>query len=348
MKVLPAHFIRENNESWKINARIATQSAIALSNEIPSDVIETINHLDKVFEYHKVFDYQTYESFFYFQKQVASSWRKLLKAYLCNQLEQFSFSAKKEELVGQKIIWQYWGQGIHSELPELTQVCFSSVDKNKGEYLVIRVDDNSLSDYVDLPDFVWQKKEDFGASLFSDIVRLCLLYTYGGIWIDATIILSSLLPEELLKQNFFLFRRDPNNVNKDYWEGINKEYFCWDKEHNVNMLSSFIIAKPNNIITETLLQLMLKFWETQNRVACYYIFQILFEQVMKYYLSDNNFLLLDDTVPHELIMKLWSDYNEQEIDDLFARCQVHKLSGHLDLSGCGENSVWQYLKKEYL
>ena len=54
------------------------------------------------------------------------------------------------------------------------------------------------------------------------------------------------------------------------------------------------------------------------------------------------------TFPHELVMKLWSDYNAEEINDLFSRCSVHKLTGHANLADCGENSVWQHLKREYL
>ena len=72
---------------------------------------------------------------------------------------------------------------------------------------------------------MWQKRGGaFSAALFSDVVRLVLLYVYGGIWVDATIIFSSPLPKELLEQDFFLFHRDIGNSNKAYWERINKDY----------------------------------------------------------------------------------------------------------------------------
>ena len=70
--------------------------------------------------------------------------------------------------------------------------------------------------------------------------------------------------------------------------------------------------------------------------------------MMKYDLDNQRLLIRDDTFPHELVMKLWSDYNAEEINDLFSRCSVHKLTGYANLADCGENSVWQHLKREYL
>ena len=343
MNVLSANWIRKANEPWKRYTKMLDVIHKEDSFDIPVDVLNSVKNI------HEIFRYAPHTSFLDLQENVAKSWRALLKAYLYGQLMTFDFSAKKPDLVGKNIIWQYWGQGIDDGLPELTKVCFASVDRNKGDYTVIRVDDTSLAEYIDLPDFMWQKRGGaFSATLFSDVVRLVLLYVYGGIWVDATIIFSSPLPKELLEQDFFLFHRDIGNSNKAYWERVNKDYFCWDKEHKVNSLNSFIIAKPQHIVTETLLQLLLNYWKTQEHVPCYYIFQILFDQMMKYDLDNQRLLIRDDTFPHELVMKLWSDYNAEEINDLFSRCSVHKLTGHANLADCGENSVWQHLKREYL
>lgn len=105
----------------------------------------------------------------------------------------------------QKVIWQYWGQGIDKdELPEIIQICFDSVDRNKNDYQVIRLTDITISEYIDLPDFVWRKREyvQFTRTFFSDLLRVALLSTYGGVWLDATILLTGSIPAVYEKTDF--------------------------------------------------------------------------------------------------------------------------------------------------
>lgn len=84
-------------------------------------------------------------------------------------------------------------------MPEIVHICFDSVDRYKGEYKVIRLDDAMISEYIDLPDFVWErrKNQQFTRTFFSDLLRVALLSTYGGVWLDATILLTGKLPKEI-------------------------------------------------------------------------------------------------------------------------------------------------------
>ena len=115
------------------------------------------------------------------QGKVADFWAPILKAYYNGEIERYSLKPKKK-LGTQKVIWQYWGQGIDKdELPEIIQICFDSVDRNKNDYQVIRLTDITISEYIDLPDFVWRKREyvQFTRTFFSDLLRVALLSTYG-------------------------------------------------------------------------------------------------------------------------------------------------------------------------
>ena len=114
------------------------------------------------------------------QGKVADFWAPILKAYYNGEIERYSLKPKKK-LGTQKVIWQYWGQGIDKdELPEIIQICFDSVDRNKNDYQVIRLTDITISEYIDLPDFVWRKREyvQFTRTFFSDLLRVALLSTY--------------------------------------------------------------------------------------------------------------------------------------------------------------------------
>lgn len=80
-------------------------------------------------------------------------------------------------------MWQYWGQGIQSDtLPEVVRLCFASVDKYKGDYQVIRLDDSTIADYLGFPQYFISKFKEgiISKTFFSDVLRLALLYCYGG------------------------------------------------------------------------------------------------------------------------------------------------------------------------
>ena len=88
-----------------------------------------------------------------------------------------SYFEDSYNLAGKKIIWQYWAQGFDGNLPEVVAECLASVDRYKGNWEVIRLSDNTISDYLDIPDFVWAKRGNgFSITAFSNVLRLALLY----------------------------------------------------------------------------------------------------------------------------------------------------------------------------
>ena len=46
----------------------------------------------------------------------------------------------------------------------------------------------------------------YGKALYADLLRLALLYKYGGIWNDATCYVTRQIPEEILNNPLFFFR----------------------------------------------------------------------------------------------------------------------------------------------
>ena len=45
--------------------------------------------------------------------------------------------AKKPELIGKKIIWQFWQQGVSAHTPKVIQTCLDTVQKHRNGYQVI-------------------------------------------------------------------------------------------------------------------------------------------------------------------------------------------------------------------
>ena len=278
------------------------------------------------------------------QLQVAKCWGRFSQLYFDNQLVNYSLTPKKS-FSSEKIVWQYWGQGISSsDLPETVKFCFKSVDKHSGDYTVIRLDDNNIHDYLNIPEFVWKKKQnpEFKHAFFADLLRLALLDIYGGVWLDATIYLSSPLSDLLGKSDFFMYQRDKAKINYNEWTIFNRSYFSWDTSHKINVLNSIIFSKKNNIVIHTCLDLLLNFWETQEYIPHYFFFQIMFDTLINNQLSNFQCEIMDDTRPHLLARVLDEPFDENRYKEIKSQVNIHKLSY---LGQPKENSYYQHLLK---
>lgn len=96
-----------------------------------------------------------------------------------------------------KYVWSCWWQGAENA-PELVKKCWESQRKKipKAEHIIITWD--NYRKYVELPEYIVDKVRSGKLLLahFADILRCCLLYRYGGIWLDATVYMTDYLPEE--------------------------------------------------------------------------------------------------------------------------------------------------------
>lgn len=234
-----------------------------------------------------------------------------------------TFKAKRD--FGDKhIIWQYWGQG-YEQVPELVGICLKSVEKYKNNCEVVRLSDENLSDYIDLPDFIVQKKEIFPRPFFSDLLRCILLSTYGGVWLDATVLLTGALPEWYFEQDFFLFQRDKDEPNQSYWESCLAHYYGWHKDFKVKMLSSIFFAKKDSLIVEKLTQLLLVYWKNETHLHHYFFLQILFNQLIEKN-PEYNCPIESDCTPHILQQIINTGYQEVTFDEAVRMSNIHKLT----------------------
>ena len=282
------------------------------------------------------------------QEKLAQASSNFIKLYCANGLTKFNLQPNKK-LDSDRIIWQYWGQGINSEsLPETVKICFNSVDHYQKDYQIIRLDDNSIREYLDLPEFVWEKRKDkkFKYAFFSDLLRLALLDVYGGIWMDATILLTDSIPENIESLDFFLFQRDKNATDKIFFENYNKLYFGWHMQHYVNILNSFIVSKKKGLIVHVWLDLLLNFWKTQKTISHYFFAQIMFDALINHEKFRNfNCPVSDDTLVHIMQARFDDKFDPAEFERIKQKTVIHKLKY---VKKCRANSYYDYIKKIYL
>ncbi|HEF9979870.1 TPA: capsular polysaccharide synthesis protein [Campylobacter coli] len=261
-----------------------------------------------------------------------------IQPFFKGKIPSFVFK-KKQDFKDNKIIWQLWFQGEENASYMIRQ-CFKSVKKHMGsEYKIIILNEKNIENYLEFPDFVLEKikKKTFGEKtivFFSDLLRVCLLATYGGIWCDASIFLSDKIPQDLRNREFFAFERARHRPNKKELKKFIKSpyfsygYFNWNDDFMVKMLSSFIIAKSNSHFISALRDILINYWQKEKNITNHYYFvlHVIFELLKKYGYSNNTYKNMSDIECHLLQFyaknkfdsKLWQEIQQQSF--------LHKLT----------------------
>lgn len=279
-------------------------------------------------------------------REVARWWHNTIRWYFDNnQPELFKQIKIKKKLATEKIIWQYWAQGIDDDIPDIVRLCFHSVDKYCGDYQIIRLTRQGINEYLEFPSFILEKyrENEISHTFFSDLLRIVLLYHYGGVWIDATILLTKEIEKDILSSELFIFSRDKLATNKIEWEFFNEAYFGWKKKHLVNHLSSFMVSQKGNVFLKDCINLLLIFWKTNNVAPYYFFFQIMLNELLKYKFYE--FSHVDDTLPHQLQRKLYAPFNLDEYNHIIKEIGIHKLTYIDKLNEPPSDSYYQFLLK---
>lgn len=283
------------------------------------------------------------------QTEVAIYWRRIINAYFKGEIKKYDIRPKKD-LQNKKIIWQYWAQGIENA-KDTAKLCFASVDKYKGDYEVIRITDDNIDEYLELPEFVKEKRinPDFRAVFFSDVLRLALINVYGGVWLDASILLTAEIPNEYEDYEFFMFSRDSDSINKHWGKGDQHFYFSWREEFKVKHLNSIIYGHKKSELSSVLLDLLLYFWKNEEIIPHYFFFQIMTNELKAMNVVEFNFPVADDTLPHLLQTEMNKKFNEKNYQYIVKHASLHKLSLHKELKEkdfFGNLTYYGFFKKE--
>jgi hypothetical protein len=241
----------------------------------------------------------------------------------------------KQNLGTEKIVWQLWFQGIDENLPLLIRSCFASIDRYMPDYKIIRLTKDNISDYIDLPDFAFTKigeqrktdKTEFKTAHFSDLLRVCLLEAYGGIWLDAKILLTGKIDETLLNKDFFMYQRSKfPPQNEKIWVNYYAKYFSWRADFKVRSLNSFIVGKKGNALLKIMQDILLNYWANEEMVQNYFWFQILFNEIVdRSDCKSMNCEITNDTDAHKMLIAIKHEWTAEIWNDLCLSSPIHKL-----------------------
>lgn len=260
--------------------------------------------------------------------EVGRQWDTIISKYQEGEIEHRTYNPK-QDLGTEKIIWQYWGQGVNKgSLPEIVKICFDSADKYAGDYKVIRLSDDTISEYLDIPKEILDKRDSgqMKRPFFSDLLRVMLLTTYGGVWLDATVLMTGAFPSEYTKGDHFCFQRDHNEPHQNVWEKGCIYYYGWRDGFQVNMLNSILWAKKGSKMMQTLSDLLIYYWQNHNTAKQYFFFQILYNRLVNGIYKHLKPTVVSDCIPHYLQAVIGDTTLPYNYDNTLSKYHLHKLT----------------------
>ena len=147
-----------------------------------------------------------------------------------------------------------------------------------------------------------------------------------------------------------MYSRDPNSLNKNWGTNDTHFYFNWRDEFKVKHLSSIMFSKPNSMITKTLVDLLLYYWENESKIEYYFFFQVMINELKESKIIDFEFPVIDDTFPHLLQSEIKKQFNEDEYKKIISQASIHKLTIHEAFKEeyFEKQTYYGYLKNRYI
>lgn len=212
-----------------------------------------------------------------------------------------------------KTIWICWLQG-RDHAPEIVQRCIASVEKYAPDYRIQFLTAENLNDFVTLPEHIWSKYQSGTITFthFSDILRTALLVQHGGIWMDATVLLTGPLSEEIVTQPLFLFQKSPLSAMPHFAS------------------SWFIVADQGNPVMKRMLELLSAYWKKEKVLKDYFLFHLFLYLIMTHNEQANTLAKAMPYIPngdaHKLSSVFFEAYSAETWRQIAERSAVHKLT----------------------
>lgn len=169
---------------------------------------------------------------------------KYITKHYADIIENYRVNPPTTILTNSTYIWVFWAQG-EEQMPPLIQACYKQLCHFNSN--ITLVTNQNINNFINLPLIIYEKVKDGRITWanFSDIVRNTLLARYGGLWLDASVWVSGILPFDKISTMPFYTANAPvpmatNSIR--FWTSFqwNWSSWClWAKDQNY-LLYSFV------------------------------------------------------------------------------------------------------------
>ena len=231
-----------------------------------------------------------------------------LKSKYKNFLKHYSAQIQTNHEYSDKI-WWCWLQG-EEKAPNLCKACLNSIRKTCPEHEIIVITEENYKDYVSFPDFIIEKYQKglISKTHFSDLLRLQLLITHGGAWIDSTCYLSE-KPDFIFNTPLFVFQ--------------NKE-----RGDNAIAASSWLISsEKNNPILILTRDMLFDWWKKHNHLFHYFLVHFFFTMATEFFKNEWQRVPFYSNLPcHIMQRELFNPFETARFEQIKKMSAIHKLT----------------------
>lgn len=231
-------------------------------------------------------------------------------------------------------IWVFWYQGEES-MPDIIRMCYNSICQNANGRKVVLLTKDNVGDYVQMPAFIMEKvkKGYITFTHLSDLVRVSLLYKYGGTWMDATLLTTAPIDNSWMNGVFGTVKVHPLS------EGTISDY---------RWTSFYMFCQPGSLAMKCFRDVMFAFLGKNRGMLDYFFIDYTFELL---YQKNPSFKKIVDENPytnqHIFDCHLNEAYHGQ-FEKEWADTRVFKLNRRMVVDKKVKNSVYQHVAEKYL
>lgn len=218
-------------------------------------------------------------------------------------------------------VWVCWLQG-ESQMPPVVKKCYGEMKKFWGEERVKLITEDNIPSYITLPSHILERFERnrFTRTHYSDILRVCFLSEYGGLWMDSTILMTGSI--SLSDSDFFSIKgekQDDAYVSDYKWTG-----YC-------------LGGCAHNPLFDSLKDLLVAYWRDHDRLIDYFILDYFIRLV--YDVNPEIKHLIDSTPESNPDVAFF----QQHINDPFCEADFKKVCATTSL----HKLSWKGLPREF-
>ncbi len=272
----------------------------------------------------RIFSYEKYPcSLFYF---ILQKKHKLIINRLSDiNVDNTKILVKEEMAIARDVkindtIWVFWWQG-EENAPVLVKTCLESIRKFAGKHEVVLIAQDNLKKYVSLPEVIMHKYVNGKIEIthLSDILRMYLLYTYGGLWLDATILVTDKIADQYFVMEYFTGK-------------LNRERYSCISEKRWN--GSFLASRAGGLLPKSMYAAFLSYWSRHNHMIDYFLIDYL---ITIFIARDSRIAEVYKKIPvnnesiFQLAPLLNKECNLDILNEILSNSHFHKLNWRIEL-----------------
>jgi len=225
-------------------------------------------------------------------------------------------------------VWFFWWQG-EENMPQLVRTCYDTLKYYSNGHKINLITKDNFNDFVSLPKHLLKKieKKIFSLTFFSDILRMCLLYEHGGLWLDTTVLLTKPLPPlpEICTHLGFWSPKDDGKIITTCFGAKN-----WIIREG-KWLAFCIFSSKNNILPDFVRVMFFTYIKKYNKLIDYFIIDYF---ITIAYDTIQDVRVMIDSVPennpkvHEVYHRLNFNFEYDKVlfDEICKDTYFHKLN----------------------